>query len=132
MRLFVNKNIRQHIWNAIVKLFSLFVVLYLIVLLLSIDDKKKVDIPLVVSVIYILSLFVSAIDNFISLWDVRKEKVRYYFIGLVPLYVFFLYTAFKHQEFFNYKIDFYFTMLYVIAIILLMARYLIIKLFEKV
>ncbi len=87
--------------------------------------------PLVVSIIYALSLLVSTIDNFVSLWHVRKEKARYYFIGLVPLYIFFLYKAIEHQELFNYKADFYFTMLYGVTVILLMIRHLIIKQLKK-
>lgn len=118
---------RQQTWNAIVKLFTLFVVFYLIVLLFSIDDNKRVDMPFVVSIIFSLSLLVSTIDNFIILWYVRKEKERYYFIGLVPLYIFMLHKANVYQELFNYKADFYFTMLYGVTTTVLMIRYLIIK-----
>jgi hypothetical protein len=87
--------------------------------------------PVIVSVIYGISLIVSTIDDFVSLWHVSKEKKRYYFIGLVPLYILILYKTVEYQELFNYKADFYGTMLYGVTIILLMTRYLIIKQFKN-
>lgn len=125
MQLSINRN-KKKLWDAIVKLFTLFIVFYLIVLLFSIDNDKKVDMPLIVSIIYTLSLLICIIDNSISLWIVRKEKMRYYFIGLVPVYIFILYKAVEYQEFFNYIADFYFTMFYGVSAVLLMIRYLII------
>lgn len=113
------------------KLFTLFIVFYLIVLLFSVEVDKKVDMHLMVSIIYALSLLVCTIDNFISLWHVRGEKARYYFIALVPFYIFFIYKVIEYEELFNYKFDYYFTMLYGITVILLMTRYLVIKQFKK-
>lgn len=127
MLLSINTSMKHQVWNIIVKLVTPFVVFYLIVLLFSIDKYQKVDMPLAISVIYIISLLVSTIDNFTSLWHIKKEKARYYFIGLVPFYIFILYKLFTYQELFNYKVDFYITMLYGLVTTLLMVRYLIVR-----
>ena len=131
MQLSVNKSMKQQAWNALVKLFTLFIVFYLIILLFSIKDDKKVDMHLMVSIIYALSLLVSTIDDFKILWHIRDKKSRYYFIGLVPFYIFILYKAIEYKELFNYKVDYYFTMLYGVTIILLMIRYMVLKQFKK-
>ena len=131
MELSFNKSLKQQSWNAMVKLFTLFIVFYLIVFIFSVEIDKKVDMHLIVSIIYALSLLVSTIDDFKSLWHIRDEKTRYYFIGLVPFYIFSLYKAIEYKEFFSYKVDFYFTMLYGVTIIPLMIRHLVIKQFKK-